>query len=297
MRARTSTSWTSPPPDHAEIAIAAAQAGKAVFCEKPLANTWEAKAMVAAVEAGVPNMVCHNYRASAVMLRPGTWWPRASSARVPLSRHLSAGLGPGDRTCPSCGASRRSEASSGARATSSPIPSTSRASCSAARWRRWRGRSDLHQAASAAGQPEEEGPGHGGRRRVPGALHERRAGRGDPRGPRRENYNRFEVNGQQGQRGPSTGAENELRVLLDRNDDGKVQGFRDIRAHHAYVKDGGRPGTAHAIRYEHTYARCTTSWKRWPRASECAPISRTASATSSCSRRSRRSRRWTKVRS
>ncbi len=49
---------------HAEIAIAAAQAGKMVLCEKPLAmNTPEALKMVEAVEkAKVPNMVWYNYR-------------------------------------------------------------------------------------------------------------------------------------------------------------------------------------------------------------------------------------------
>jgi predicted dehydrogenase len=54
----------SPNDTHAEIAIAAAQAGKMVMCEKPLArNTQEAEAMVAAVEsAKVPNMVWYNYR-------------------------------------------------------------------------------------------------------------------------------------------------------------------------------------------------------------------------------------------
>jgi len=49
---------------HAEIAIAAAQAGKHVFCEKPLGNTsGEAKRMLDAVtEAGVKHMVWFNYR-------------------------------------------------------------------------------------------------------------------------------------------------------------------------------------------------------------------------------------------
>ena len=49
---------------HAEIAIAAAQAGKIVLCEKPLGtNLAQAVQMVAAVEqAGIPNMVWYNYR-------------------------------------------------------------------------------------------------------------------------------------------------------------------------------------------------------------------------------------------
>ncbi len=56
---------------HAEIAIAAAQAGKMVLCEKPLGrNPSESEEMVRAVEmAGVPNMVWYNYRRiPAVML-------------------------------------------------------------------------------------------------------------------------------------------------------------------------------------------------------------------------------------
>jgi len=49
---------------HAQIAIAAAEAGKHIFCEKPLAlNLKDAKAMVNAVEkAGVVNMIGFNYR-------------------------------------------------------------------------------------------------------------------------------------------------------------------------------------------------------------------------------------------
>ena len=54
----------SPNDTHAEIAIAAARAGKMVACEKPLGrNAAEARAMVSAVEAaGVANMVWYNYR-------------------------------------------------------------------------------------------------------------------------------------------------------------------------------------------------------------------------------------------
>ncbi|MBC8003540.1 MAG: Gfo/Idh/MocA family oxidoreductase, partial [Opitutaceae bacterium] len=49
---------------HAEIAIAAAKAGKMILCEKPLGRTGkEAEAMVKAIEkAKVPNMVWYNYR-------------------------------------------------------------------------------------------------------------------------------------------------------------------------------------------------------------------------------------------
>jgi len=49
---------------HADIAIAAAKAGKAVICEKPLAlDVPTAKRMTDAVKkAGVVNMICHTYR-------------------------------------------------------------------------------------------------------------------------------------------------------------------------------------------------------------------------------------------
>jgi predicted dehydrogenase len=54
----------TPNDSHAEMAIAAACAGKAILCEKPLArNVAEAQRMVEAVkDARVANMVCHNYR-------------------------------------------------------------------------------------------------------------------------------------------------------------------------------------------------------------------------------------------
>jgi predicted dehydrogenase len=54
----------SPNDTHAEIAIAAAKAGKMVLCEKPLGrNPAESEKMTRAVEkAGVANMVWYNYR-------------------------------------------------------------------------------------------------------------------------------------------------------------------------------------------------------------------------------------------
>jgi predicted dehydrogenase len=61
----------SPNDTHAEMAIAAAAAGKMVMCEKPLGrNPAESEAMVKAVtDAGVANMVWYNYRrVPAVML-------------------------------------------------------------------------------------------------------------------------------------------------------------------------------------------------------------------------------------
>ena len=55
---------TVPNDMHKDIAIAAAEAGKMVMCEKPLGrNAEESRAMVEAVEkAGVANMVWYNYR-------------------------------------------------------------------------------------------------------------------------------------------------------------------------------------------------------------------------------------------
>lgn len=54
----------SPNNTHAEIAIAAAKAGKMILCEKPLAmNGPQGEKMVAAIaKAKVPNMVWYNYR-------------------------------------------------------------------------------------------------------------------------------------------------------------------------------------------------------------------------------------------
>jgi predicted dehydrogenase len=74
---------------HAEIAIAAAQAGKHVICEKPLAlNLADARRMLEAVEAaGVVHMVCHNYR-----FAPAVQWAKRliESGRLGRIHHVRA---------------------------------------------------------------------------------------------------------------------------------------------------------------------------------------------------------------
>ena len=102
----------SPNDTHAEIAVAAARAGKMVMCEKPLGrNAAESEHMVDAVEAaGVPNMVWYNYRrVPAVMLLKQSDRSRASSAASFITARSFFRTGPSRRSCrraaKGCGAS------------------------------------------------------------------------------------------------------------------------------------------------------------------------------------------------
>jgi predicted dehydrogenase len=74
----------SPNDTHAEIAIAAAKAGKMVMCEKPLGrNGAESEAMVQAVrEAGVPNTVWYNYRRVPAVTLAKQWVDEGRLGRV-----------------------------------------------------------------------------------------------------------------------------------------------------------------------------------------------------------------------
>jgi predicted dehydrogenase len=77
---------------HAEIAIAALEAGKHVLCEKPLANTVaEAEAMVAAASAaarhGVRSMVAFNYRRVPALALARSI---VSSGKLGVIRHVRA---------------------------------------------------------------------------------------------------------------------------------------------------------------------------------------------------------------
>ncbi|MFC7388471.1 Gfo/Idh/MocA family protein [Sphaerisporangium rhizosphaerae] len=82
----------TPGDSHAEIAIAALEAGKHVICEKPLANTVaEAEAMAAAARAaagrGVRAMVAFNYRRVPAVALARQW---VAEGRIGAVRHVRA---------------------------------------------------------------------------------------------------------------------------------------------------------------------------------------------------------------
>ncbi len=82
----------TPGDSHAEIAVAALEAGKHVICEKPLANTVaEAEAMAAAARAaaerGVRSMVAFNYRRVPAVALARQW---VAEGRIGQIRHVRA---------------------------------------------------------------------------------------------------------------------------------------------------------------------------------------------------------------
>jgi predicted dehydrogenase len=249
---------STPGDSHMAIAIAAARAGKAVFCEKPLANTVrEAERMLAAAEqAGVLHMICHNYRrAPAVMLAKqlidagdlgdirhfrGTYlqdW--ITDPSFPLVWRLDrkrAGSGAlGDIAAHAVDLARflvgEISETSGDLATfvkTRPLPGNPSR----------KGRVTVDDAAAALV------------RFAGGAIGTIEATR---MAPGRKNYNRFEVNGSRGSLAFDLERMNELELYLE-SDASRVRGFRRIlvtETDHPYVKAWWPPG--HIIGYEHTF--------------------------------------------
>jgi len=249
---------STPGDSHMEIAIAAARAGKAVLCEKPLANTVrDAERMLAAVEkAGVVHMICHNYRrAPAVMLARqliaegqlgtirhyrGTYlqdW--ITDPNFPLVWRLDkkkAGSGAlGDIAAHSIDLARFlvGEISEVAADLATfvkmrPLPDNSKK----------RGRVTVDDASVSLV------------RFANGAIGTIEATR---MAPGRKNYNRFEINGSRGSLAFDLERMNELELYLEA-DQQRVRGFRRIlvtESTHPYVKAWWPPG--HIIGYEHTF--------------------------------------------
>jgi predicted dehydrogenase len=249
---------STPGDSHAEIAIAAARAGKAILCEKPLANTVaEAERMLAAVKkAGVVNMICHNYRrAPAVMLAKqlidagelgeirhyrGTYlqdW--IADPKFPLVWRLDAkkaGSGAlGDIAAHSIDLARFlvgeiAEVAADLKTfiKQRPLPDNPRK----------RGRVTVDDASTTLVRF---------RNGAIGTVEATRMALG------RKNYNRLEINGSRGSVAFDLERMNELEVYLE-SDPPNVRGFRTVlvtESSHPYMKAWWPPG--HIIGYEHTF--------------------------------------------
>ena len=249
---------STPGDSHAEIAIAAARAGKAVFCEKPLANTLaDAKRMLAAVtRAGVTHMVCHNYRRiPAVQLARQL----VASGRLGKIRHYRATYLQDwivDPKFPLVWRLQENRAGSGAlgdlashsidlgRFLVGEISEVSGALETFVK------RRPLPGNASKTGAVTVDDAAIAVVRFANGALGSIEASR---MAPGRRNWNRFEINGSEGSLAFDLERMNELEVFF-RDDAQAEQGFRRIlvtESVHPYVGAWWPPG--HIIGYEHTF--------------------------------------------
>ncbi len=249
----------TPSDSHAEIAIAAAKAGKAVLCEKPLANSVkDAQAMLkAATRANVVHMVCHNYRRAPAVMLARRIIEEGRLGRILHFRGAYLQDWLVDPAFPLTWRLRKEVAGSGA------LGDLAAHSIDLARFLV----GEITEVTAALEtfvkeRPLPDQPKRKGKvtvddataavvRFANGALGTIEATR---MAPGRKNYNRFEVNGSLGSLAFDLERLNELQVFF-RADRADVQGFRTVLAteanHHAYVKAWWPPG--HALGYEHTF--------------------------------------------
>ena len=249
---------STPGDSHAEIAIAAARAGKAVLCEKPLANSVrEAERMLAAVrKAHVPHMICHNYRrAPAVALaRQLIQDGRLGEVRHYRGTYLQDWIV--DPKFPLVWRLDRRQAGSGA------LGDIAAHSVDLARFL-------VGEIVEVAGdletfvrqRPLPGNPRRKGRVTVDDAVAALVRFEGGAMGtieasrmaPGRKNQNRFEINGSKGTVAFDLERMNELEVYLE-SDRPEVRGFHRVlvtEPSHPYFKAWWPPG--HIIGYEHTF--------------------------------------------
>jgi predicted dehydrogenase len=245
----------TPGDSHVEIAVAAAESGKVVLCEKPLANTLaEAEKMLDAVRKNsVIHMICHNYRrAPAVSLARqlidegrigkifhyrGTylqdWIVNPDFPRVWRLEKAKAGSGAlGDIASHSIDLARYlvgeiTEVSGLLKTfiTERPLPGSNQ-----------KAPVDVDDAALSLVRFENG---------AIGSIEGTRFATG------RKNYNRFEINGSKGSLVFDLERMNELELYIE---EGANSGFRTILAtdaKHPYVAGWWPPG--HIIGYEHTF--------------------------------------------
>jgi predicted dehydrogenase len=249
----------TPGDSHAEIAIAAARAGKAILCEKPLANdVRQARAMLAAVrKAGVPNMICHNYRRAPAVVLARELIASGRLGRIHHYRGTYLQDWAIDPELPLYWRFRKEKAGSGA------LGDLLSHSLDLGRFLL---ESEVTEVAGALEtfvqrRPLPENPAKTGRvtvddaalslvRFANGALGSIEATRF---APGRKNFNRFEVNGSLGSVAFDMERMNELEYYSPA-DDAATRGFRRILAtepSHRYF--GAWWPAGHIIGYEHTF--------------------------------------------
>ena len=245
----------TPGDSHLPIALAAAAAGKAILCEKPLANSLaEAREMRDAVEkAGVVHMVCHNYRrAPAVQLARRL----IEKGRIGAPRHYRGTYLQDWIVDPAFPRVWRLEK---ARAGSGALGDLASHSIDLARFL-------VGEIEAVCGlletfvreRPLEDGSGRGPVdvddaalalvRFAGGAVGSIEATR---LAPGRKNHNRFEINGSRGSLAFDLERMNELEVYEEQGPD---SGFRTVLvtdAQHPYAGAWWPPG--HILGYEHTF--------------------------------------------
>lgn len=250
---------STPGDSHAEIAIAAAQAGKAVLCEKPLANNVvDAEMMSAAVQqAGIVNMVCHNYRRAPAVMLAKQMIENGDLGEIRHYRGTYLQDWVVDPEVPLLWRFQKEKAGSGA------LGDIASHSIDLGRFLV----GEIHELTATTqtfiderplvDNPDEKGPvtvddaaaaivrfANG----ALGTIEATRVAAG------RKNYNRFEINGTRGSLAFNLERMNELEVFLLSDPKGS-QGFRTILAtdpeNHPYVGSWWPPG--HIIGYEHTF--------------------------------------------
>jgi predicted dehydrogenase len=249
---------STPGDSHAEIAIAAARAGKVVFCEKPLANTvQEAEGMLASVvRAGVLHMVCHNYRRAPAVMLAKELISRGDLGEIRHYRGTYLQDWIADPKFPLVWRLDRRQAGSGA------LGDLAAHSIDLARFL-------VGEIASVAGhletfirkRPLPDNPKKTGRVTVDDAATALVKFKNGAMGtieatrlaPGRRNHNRFEINGSRGSLAFDLERMNELELYLE-SDARAVRGFHRILVTepvHPYIKAWWPPG--HIIGYEHTF--------------------------------------------
>jgi predicted dehydrogenase len=249
----------TPGDSHAEIAIAAAQAGKAVLCEKPLANNLEdAQSMLAAVEtAGVVNMVCHNYRRVPAVMLARQMIERGDLGEIRHYRGTYLQDWVVDPELPLLWRFQKEKAGSGALGDIAAhsvdlgrflVGEITEVAADLATFIEER---PLVDDPDKMGSVTVDDAAAAVVRFANGALGTIEASR---LAAGRKNYNRFEINGSRGSLVFNLERMNELEVFL-LSDPQASQGFRTILAtdaeNHPYVEAWWPPG--HMIGYEHTF--------------------------------------------